>query len=371
MKPIALLVLLLLFTTAGMAAPELPAHHTATGFKNPWSERDHTKTFFTYIKMRYFSDEVFADHTDDAAAMPVAEQAIEHMLTPLAAPKITWLGHSCFLIQYRGVNILTDPILSNRASPVFFAGPARLVAKPITLSELPDIDYVVISHNHYDHLDQFTIETLGDAPEYLVPLRLKTWFEDLGIDGNRVHEFDWWDERTLAGIRFIATPAQHWSGRGLGDRYETLWASWRIEFSDFRLWFAGDTGYNEIQFNQVYDRYGAVELALIPIGSYAPRWFMQATHVNPEEAIRIHNDLRATLSIGMHWGTFQLSAEPFFEPQQKLDALVAAGALNQGRFITLKIGETLAMSSPGLLKRPAPEMVNYLQQISPLHISNQ
>ena len=371
MKPHVLVVSILLFSTACPAAPEQPAHHTDQGFINPYSQRDKPKTFFTYLKMRYFSDDVFADHAPDAAAMPVAEQAVEHMLAPLEAPKITWLGHSSFLIQYRGVNILTDPILSDRASPVFFAGPARLVAKPISLSELPTIDFVLISHNHYDHLDQFTIEYLGNVPEYLVPLRLKTWFEDIGIDGDRVHEFDWWDERTLAGIRFIATPAQHWSGRGPGDRYATLWASWRIEFGDFSTWFAGDTGYNEVQFKQVYQRYGAVDVALIPIGSYAPRWFMQATHVNPAEAIWIHNDLKAGLSIGMHWGTFQLSAEPFFEPEQKLNALVAAGALDQGQFITLKIGETRALTSLDQHGEKTSAAGSDMYQILPLHISNQ
>lgn len=338
---------LLFFACIGLVSAEnsKPRHHTADGFQNLYVEKSYKKSFFRFIRMRYFSDEVFADHERDAHRMPVEDHAIERMSVTGDRPRISWLGHSTFLIQYRGIAMLTDPILSDRASPVFFAGPERLVDKPITLSDIPKIDYVIISHNHYDHLDQFTIELLNDEPMYLVPLGLKEWFEDLGIDGSRVIEFDWWDERLFEGIRVVATPSQHWSGRGLHDRYQTLWASWRIDIDDFSMWFGGDTGYNEIQFSEIYQKFGAVDLALIPIGAYEPRWFMKASHVNPEEAINIHNDVGARLSIGMHWGTFQLSAEPFFAPQETLQLHITEGKLRKGKFITLKIGESIDVAT--------------------------
>lgn len=337
-----LLLTTLAVTVTAAVEMQRPAHHTDEGFRNLYIEDPTDKNFFTYMKMKYFSDEVFADHTEDAESMPVVADAIERMSDLSDQPRVTWLGHSTFLIQYQGINILTDPILTNRASPVFFAGPARLVDKPVTLSDIPRIDYVIISHDHYDHLDQYSIEWLGDQPIYLVPLELKDWFELAGISSERVIEFDWWDEESFAGIRFAATPSQHWSGRGLFDRYESLWAAWRIDFEDgFSLWFAGDTGYNDVQFRETHERYGDVDLALIPIGAYAPRWFMKASHVNPEEAVRIHNDVGARLSIGMHWATFQLTAEPYYEPQQLLEEQIRNGKLDQGRFITMAIGESI------------------------------
>lgn len=336
-----------LFACFGSACAEesAPRHHTADGFQNLYVEKSYKKSFIRFIRMRYFSDEVFSDHEQDAHRMPVDDNAVERMSITGDEAHITWLGHSTFLVQYRGFAVLTDPILSDRASPVFFAGPERLVDKPITISDIPKIDFVIISHNHYDHLDQFTIELLGNEPTYLVPLGVKEWFEDLGIDGSRVIEFDWWDERSFDGIRIVATPSQHWSGRGLYDRYQTLWASWRIDIEDFSMWFGGDTGYNEIQFKQIYEKHGGVDLALIPIGAYEPRWFMKASHVNPEEAINIHNDIGARISIGMHWGTFQLSAEPFFAPRETLQLHINEGELRRGKFITLKIGESIEVAT--------------------------
>lgn len=259
-------VLLLSIVFITKADVSRPAHHTDEGFRNLYIERNKGKNFFTFIKMRYFSDEKFADHDDDKHLMPISNNAIANMNNTSEQPHITWLGHSTFLIQYKAVTILTDPILSDRASPVFFAGPDRLVDKPITISDIPEIDYVIISHNHYDHLDQFTIENLGDKTMFLVPLKLKEWFEDIGIAEQRVHELDWWDELQFDNVRFVATPSQHWSGRGLHDRYTTLWASWRIDFEDFSFWFAGDTGYNNVQFKQIYDRYGKLIWRSFPLG---------------------------------------------------------------------------------------------------------
>jgi len=316
-----------------------PAHHTEDGFRNLYIEPI-SKGPFTFLKMKYFGDEEFSDQATEAHLVPTVEPDYSALSSPGEQPQVTWLGHSTFLIQYQGVNILTDPILSDRASPVSFAGPKRLVSMPITMANLPAIDYVVISHNHYDHLDQDTIETLGNQALYLVPLKLKPWFVDLGITPSQIMEFDWWDERKFQTLSVTATPSQHWSARGLFDRYSSLWAAWHLRIGDFTLWFGGDTGYNDIQFKEIGERFKGVDIGLIPIGAYAPRWFMAPQHVNPEEAINIHRDIGATKSIGMHWGTFQLTAEPIMEPAERLEGAVQSGLLRAKEFSTLAIGET-------------------------------
>ena len=335
------LLVILNFGCAPVSAPVdgQPVHHTSEGFTNPHLDKE-VKSVFSYMKMRWFSDEEFADQTQELGQIPVIETTINLKQTG-EKPRLTWLGHSTFLIQYRGVNILTDPILSSRASPVSFAGPVRLAPKPYDLDSLPKIDIVIISHNHYDHLDSETVSRLGNTPQYLVPLKLASWFMDAGIQAERVHEFDWWDAKSFGPVKYTATPSQHWSGRGLFDRYETLWAAWHLDFGDFTLWCGGDTGYNSHQFKAIGQHWGGVDVALIPIGAYAPRWFMKASHVNPDEAVRIHNDIRSKFSIGMHWATFQLTAESLAEPRQRLKRLVAEEALARGDFITLAIGESI------------------------------
>lgn len=325
-----------------------PAHHTENGFKNLYIEPI-DKGPFGYLKMKYFGDKPFADHPAEAHQVPIASPDKQAVLQPGSTPQVSWLGHSTFLIQYQGVNVLTDPILSERASPVSFAGPERLVDMPIKYSDLPEIHYVIISHNHYDHLDGETIEMLGNKPFYLVPLGLKEWLVDAGINPDRVEEMDWWDEfkNRPSRLTFTATPCQHWSARGLFDRYKTLWSAWHIQMDDFTIWFGGDTGYNEIQFKEIGERWGGVDLGLIPIGAYAPRWFMKAQHVDPDEAILIHQDIKAKKSIGMHWGTFQLSAEPMMEPVERIEQAVAEGRIKADEFITMSVGETIKMEIEG------------------------
>ncbi len=320
-----------------------PAHHTDTGFQNLYTTPI-AKGPIGFLKMRYFGDEPFADHSKEAHQIPLAEPDLDLIREPEDLPQVTWLGHSTFLIQYRGINILSDPILSQRASPVSFAGPERLVALPISSADLPPIDYVIISHNHYDHLDGKTIALLGDSPRYLVPLKLKDWFIDEGIAAEQILEFDWWDQYNDRRMIATATPSQHWSARGLFDRFETLWVAWHIQIDDFSLWFGGDTGYNPVQFKEIGQKFGQIDLGLIPIGAYAPRWFMEQQHVDPEQAIQIHKDIRADQSIGMHWGTFQLSGEPMMEPAQRIAVAAEKGLIKANEFLTLAIGETFTLS---------------------------
>ncbi len=314
-------------------------HYDGEKFHNPyWPDFD--KSIWDVVRLRYFSDLKIADNEANAHRVPVASHIADLRSAAPDVFQVTWLGHASFLIQYRGIAILTDPILSPRASPLPVGGYPRLVAMPIGIDDLPDVDYVLISHNHYDHLDLNTIEALGKSPHYLVPAKLGDWFIDLGIPSDHIHEFDWWESRDDGNIIATATPSQHWSGRSLFDRFDTLWASWHVKIADRSIWFAGDTGYNAHQFVEIGQRLGGVDLALIPIGAYHPRSFLKEQHVDPEQAIQIHKDIRAKRSIGMHWGTFQLSAEAIDEPVELIARAQRLGLIDEGEFSTMAIGET-------------------------------
>jgi N-acyl-phosphatidylethanolamine-hydrolysing phospholipase D len=339
---LGLLLAGLVCCAAGPGA-QLPPHHGEEGFRNPYVERKKTSPF-AYWRMRWFGDVEFPDPAEAKGKIPVVAADLERIQHPPAAPQATWIGHATVLIQYRGINILTDPIFSQRASPTSFIGPKRLTPPALTTEQLPRIDFVVISHNHYDHLDRPSVRALGDGPRWLVPLGLKAWFAKAGIDPARVEEFDWWQERRFGGLTVTATPLQHWSARSPWDRYETLWAGWALQIGDFSAWFVGDTGYNEHQFREIGERLGPFDLALLPIGAYAPRWFMQEVHINPEEAVHIHRDVRARHSIGIQWGAFILTAEPVDEPPRALAAAREKHGIAESEFETLKVGETRVLA---------------------------
>lgn len=328
------------------ASDNKPPHHTDDGFKNLYIE-DIDKGFFDFLRMRFFGDETWADHAALASQITTQQVELQRILTPSETTQITWLGHSTFLIQYKGVNILTDPIFSDRASPFSFTGPERYVPHVIDYALLPKIDAVIISHNHYDHLDEGSIQMLADSAHFYVPLGLKAWLEDIDVNPQQITEFDWWDSKSVISqytdIQIQALPSQHWSARGLGDRFETLWASWSIKIADQHFWFAGDTGYNDTQFKQIGERIAPVDLALIPIGAYSPRWFMQHYHVNPAEAVKIHQDIGAAKSIGMHWGTFPLTAEEPGAPVIELEKAKKAAEIKDQDFISMAIGQTLML----------------------------
>jgi L-ascorbate metabolism protein UlaG (beta-lactamase superfamily) len=267
---------------------------------------------------------------------------------------VTWVGHSTLLLQLDGINILTDPHWGNRASPVSFAGPKRAQPPGIPFEQLPHIDAVVISHNHYDHLDAGTVKRLaaqaGGAPKFFVPLGVDRWLEKniagLVAEGpNRnVWGLDWGDQFTLAGrrdeivLKFLAV--QHWSGRSLGDRYETLWGSWAILSSSFRFWFSGDLGYSKDTLD-IGEALGHVDLAAIAIGAYEPQWFMHNFHVSPAEAIQVMKNVRARQAIAIHWGTFEdLSDEKLDQPPRDLQQALQDDDLPADTFQVLKHGET-------------------------------
>ena len=230
-----------------------------------------------------------------------------------------WIGHSTFIIKVNNLTILTDPVFSDRASPFRRFGPKRLIPPSISLEELPKIDVVTISHNHYDHLDIRSLKKLSKINPDLIFLIPKG---DLDIFKKRritnVKEFVWWEDIIIDEFTFTFTPVQHWSARGLFDRNESLWGGWFIKGKEFSIYHAGDTGYSK-DFVKTKEKLGSPKYAFIPIGAYDPEWFMSESHVNPEDAIRIMNDLDAEFSFGMHWGTFTLTAEDTAEPPERLN----------------------------------------------------
>ena len=251
-----------------------------------------------------------------------------------------WIGHSTFLINNGDLTILTDPIFSERASPLKFAGPKRLINPVIKIKDLPEVDVITISHNHYDHLD---INSLRKIQKKFPNVKILIPKGDLKLlknyNLNNGFEFLWWEEIIFDNTKFIFTPAQHWSARGLRDRNKSLWGSWFIKNEDKNIFHAGDTGYSE-DFIEIRNRLGAVDFAMIPIGAYDPQWFMSYSHVNPEEALNIAKDLDAKKSIGMHWGTFILTDEPVLEPRERLNKISNQTNVN---FYTVTPGNIIEM----------------------------
>ena len=251
-----------------------------------------------------------------------------------------WIGHSTFLLNNGDLTILTDPIFSERASPLKFAGPKRLIKPVIKIKDLPKVDVITISHNHYDHLD---INSLRKIQKKFPNVKILVPKGDLKLlrnyNLNNGFEFLWWEEIAFNNTKFIFTPAQHWSARGLRDRNKSLWGGWFIKNEDKNIFHAGDTGYSD-DFIEIRNRLGTVDFAMIPIGAYDPQWFMSYSHVNPEEALNIAKDLNAKKSIGMHWGTFILTDEPVLEPRERLNKMSNQTNIN---FYTVTPGNIIEM----------------------------
>lgn len=252
-------------------------------------------------------------------------------------PSITWIGHSTMLVRMDGVTFLTDPIFSERASPVGFAGPKRLVPPGVPLQDLPDIDFVLLSHDHYDHTDVPSVQALAArGARFIVPLGLGELVRAAG--GDPV-ELDWWQTHEIGSIRIHCVPAQHFCGRSLADGNRRLWAGWVVEGPTRRFYHAGDTGYFK-GFAEIGKRLGPIDLAAIPIGAYDPRPIMHSVHLNPEEALQAAVDMRAARVIGMHFGTFDLTDEPLDEPPRRFHAAAEQHGLEVDHAWTLDVGES-------------------------------
>ncbi len=336
---------------AAVSALEPRAHHRGGRFQNNYFDFQ-PKGFGALLKWRIAAAREQLPQAPRAPTPRVdADLAFLRANASAGAamvPAVTWIGHASTLVQGGGLNILTDPMFSERASPLSFIGPKRHAAPGLALADLPHIDAVLISHNHYDHLDVPSIRALagqaGGPPRFVVPLGNKAWLADLGIAG--AVELDWWQSTQIGAVEIVFTPSQHWSGRSLTDRMETLWGGYAVFAPSFQWFFAGDTAYSK-DFADIHERFAArhgagrgFDLALIPIGAYEPRWFMSAQHVDPGEAVKIHRDLGAAHSIGIHWGTFELTDESLDEPPRALARAAHDAGLADDAFTVLAIGAT-------------------------------
>ncbi|WP_281830698.1 MBL fold metallo-hydrolase [Vibrio nigripulchritudo] len=250
------------------------------------------------------------------------------------------LGHSTILMRLDGKLILTDPVLSERASPVQWAGPKRFHESPISGEDLPEIDVVVISHDHYDHLDKDAIKLLdGKVKQFLTPLKVGQRMIDWGVNPDKVVEMDWWDEIIVDGIKFVATPAQHFSGRGVFDRDQTLWASWVIQSEQRNLFFSGDSGYFK-GFKEIGDKFGPFDVTMVETGAYNELW--SDIHMMPEGSMQAHLDLTGSHMMPIHNGTFDLSLHDWYEPFERVLSLAKE---NDVTLLTPKFGQEITLDN--------------------------
>lgn len=282
----------------------------------------------------------------DHSRPPVPCPVIPDLHETVDHPRITWIGHSTFLIQMGGLNFLTDPVWSERASPVQFIGPKRISQPGVPLDALPPIDAILISHDHYDHLDRNTVTELCSrfpGAHWFAPLGVKPWLEKRGA--RAVTEHDWDEASDWQGARITCMPAQHFSGRSLTGRDTTLWCGWIIRIGDQSVMFAGDTGLHP-EFARVAADYGPISVAILPIGAYDPRWFMRPVHMDPSEAVAAYaaiNNVNADnpcTFIPSHWGTFVLTDEPVDEPPRELRTAWNAAGLDAKNCVILRPGES-------------------------------
>jgi L-ascorbate metabolism protein UlaG (beta-lactamase superfamily) len=266
----------------------------------------------------------------------------------VAGVRSTLIGHASFLVQVAGLNILIDPVFAERASPLSFAGPKRVNPPGVAFDDLPPIDAVLLTHNHYDHLDKASLWRIAERfkPQFVGPLGIDDHLRRGGKTIGSIITLDWGQQTSFGNFSIHAVPTYHWSARGLRDRRKTLWCSFVITSDVGTVYHIGDTGYGAGAFSkQVAQTFGRVDLAHIPIGAYEPRWFMKDAHVNPAEAVQIFQDCGATQAIGHHWGTFQLTHEAITQPQKDLDAALKAAGLSPDVFQAFRPGQALVLAA--------------------------
>ena len=317
-------------------------HHKPKGFRNPpgsprgrrfSGELAREAAHFLGEMRRMVSDPYPfpADHVIPETEAVAGWQSLDQPY------KANWIGHACFLLGFDGVNVLTDPYMSSYASPVPMKTTRRLVPAAIAETRLPSLDVIVVSHNHYDHLDSVSLKRLAKThpkAQVVVPLGLKGLLLRVGFQS--ITELDWYDECDVAGLRISALPAIHTSKRGIGDTNRSLWCGFSISKGQRTVYFAGDTAYGEV-FRDIGARCNGFDLGLVPIGAYQPRILMKPVHCTPEEAIAIGRDVGARHLVGMHWGTIRLTTEPMLEPRDRF--LQAQDSLSRQ---VMRIGETIA-----------------------------
>lgn len=330
---------------AGTTVPS--AHRAPDGsFRNPWPDSEVPGWLDVFRLMRERPAQARSE-TPQRETFPTSTPAISYPRASDTDFTATWIGHSTVLLQFGGLNVLTDPVFSQRAFPVQWMGPRRVMDPALPINALPPLDVVLLSHNHYDHLDKPAVKRIARAhPQttWIVPLGLGAYIGDWGV--RDIVELDWWQQTMINGLRVTATPAQHFSGRRLRDRNKSLWCGFTFEIKGRRSYFAGDTAYH-LEFGEIGARCGPFDFVMIPIGAYDPRWFMHVVHVDPEEAVQIYQDLVARhagtplpLMLGMHWGTFRLTNEPMDEPPRRTAARWRAAGLDVDRLWIARFGET-------------------------------
>lgn len=322
-------------------------HHRPNGFNNNYIDT-FARSRWAYLQ---WQRDRWLDRPPPSAPgrVPVTNVDLAYLKSTTRDISVTWIGHATALWKVNGLNILTDPVFSHRTSPLTFAGPERDVPLPIQLDELPRIDVVLVTHDHYDHLDRATVvrlnEQKGGPPLFVVPLGVEHWMAGEGILNTRA--MDWWHSFEVPAPGGVVTvhfvPVQHWSSRSWGVRNMTLWGGFvvhaRIEGGSYSMFFTGDTGYSK-DFADIGARFGGFDFSQISVGCYLPRWFMRDQHVNEDEAVRIHLDVKSRFSIGMHWGTFRLCDDPIEAPLDGLPVARAKYGVADADFVLLAIGET-------------------------------
>jgi L-ascorbate metabolism protein UlaG (beta-lactamase superfamily) len=311
-------------------------HFDGQRFRNPIGPAG--RSFWQYLKWVATSRR---RRWPRALSNPMAAQIPAR--APAEALAATFINHASFLLQVGGLNLLTDPVYSDRVGPANLAGPKRSRPPGVPFEALPEVHVVLLSHNHYDHLDVATLRRLQERyrPLIVTPLGNGRFLRRHGC--SRVIELDWWESHVLPGqVELLLTPAQHFSSRHFFDRDRTLWGGFVIASGHRRIYFVGDSGYGE-HFREIGRRVPDIDLALVPIGAYEPRWFMRLAHINPDEAVRVHLDVRARLSLGMHFGTFQLTDEAIDDPPRALREALPRHGVSTDRFLVPEFGQTVVV----------------------------
>ncbi len=315
-------------------------HHTPLGFRNP---EPGTRTPDAFKKWRQERKKQGFPRPPQGGYSEFIQRWWQPADFGGAEDAIWWLGHACLVLRVSGRYLLIDPALGRRASPLPFIGPKRKTPLAVSINDLPPIDAVIYSHNHYDHLDRGTLRRLLKRfPDLRVmaPLGMGEWLENRGV--RVVSQCDWWESIDFHDIRLHCVPARHWSMRNFKDRNRSLWCGWVVTNKSWRFYFSGDSGYTP-RLAEIGQRLGPIDVAALPIGAYAPEWFMGESHMSPASAVKVYQELHCPRVIPIHWGVFELADESLDEPPLELAQALLTAGIAEHRFVPLKIGAKLAV----------------------------